>query len=108
MFLDVSVKIALYYCNLRVAKKTTSTQKRQRSPIFNETFEFNLSKDRISECDVLFEIRHHGPMYRTVIGYVIVGNSAGGEGTKQWRQLLDFSCHEKQYKIMPKKPVGLS
>ena len=106
--LDVSVKISLYYCNSRVAKKTTSVQKRQKSPIFNETFEFQLSKDRISECDVLFEIRHHGPMYRTVIGYVIVGNSAGGEGTKQWRQLLDFSCHEKLYKIMPKKPVGLS
>jgi len=47
-------------------------------------------------------------MYHTAIGYVIVGNSAGGEGTKQWRQLLDFSYHEKKYKIIPKKPVGLT
>lgn len=86
--IDISVKTALYYCNLRVDKKTTSIQKRQRNPVFNESFEFELSKDRISECDMLFEIRHHGPMYRSVIGYVIVGNSAGGEGTKQWRQLL--------------------
>ena len=108
LFLDVSVKASLYYCNHRVAHHTTSTQKRNRKPVFNESFEFQLSKDRISECDVLFKIRHHGPMYRTAIGYVIVGNSAGGEGTKQWRQLLDFSYHDKKYKIMPKKPVGLT
>jgi len=106
VFSDVSVKTALYYCKTRLKKQTTSIQKRNRSPVFNEIFEFQLSKDRIADCDVLFEIRHHGTMHRNVIGYVIVGNSAGGEGSKQWRQLLDFSYHEKIYKIAPNKPVG--
>lgn len=104
---DVSVKASLYYCNQRLSKKTTSIQKRDRNPVFNETFEFELSKERLPECDVLFEIRHHGPMSRGIIGYVIVGASAGGEGTKQWRQLLDFSYHEQSYKIKPNKPAGL-
>ena len=106
-FTDISVKTSIYYCSLRTSKKTTTIQKRHRNPVFNETFEFQLSKDRIAECDVLFEIRHHGPMNRTVIGYVIVGHSAGGEGSKQWKQLLDFSYHEQNYKILPNKPVGL-
>eukprot|EP00111_Clytia_hemisphaerica_P011431 TCONS_00033497-protein len=104
---NVSVKASLYYCNQRLSKKTTSIQKRDRNPVFNETFEFELSKERLPECDVLFEIRHHGPMSRGIIGYVIVGASAGGEGTKQWRQLLDFSYHEQSYKIKPNKPAGL-
>lgn len=99
--------MSLYYCNQRLSKKTTTIQKRHRDPVFNETFEFQVNNERLPECDVLFEIRHHGPMSRSIIGYVIVGNSAGGEGTKQWKKLLDFSYHEQNYKIKPRKPVGL-
>lgn len=105
--LDVSVKASLYFSNSRVSKRNTTIQKRSRQPVFNETFQFDLSRERLPECDILFEIRHHGSMYRTPIGFVTVGNSAGGEGTQHWMQLLDFSYHEKVHKIMPFKPVNL-
>jgi len=104
---NVSVKVSLYFCNSRRNKKRTSTQKKQRNPVFNETFQFDLSRERLPECDIVFELLHHGPMYRTPIGYVTVGNSAGGEGTQHWLQLLDFSYHEKMHKILPTKPVNL-
>ena len=107
IILDVSVKASLYFGNSRVSKRSTTIQKRSRQPVFNETFQFDLSRERLPECDILFEIRHHGSMYRTPIGFVTVGNSAGGEGTQHWMQLLDFSYHEKVHKIMPFKPVNL-
>jgi len=105
---NVSVKTSLYYCNNRIHKQCTTIQRRQKEPTFNETFHFDMSKDRISECDLLFEIRHHGPVHRTVIGYVHVGRSAVGTGANHWRQLLDFSHFEKvSHRIIPNKPAGL-
>ena len=105
--LDVSIKASLYYCHRRVSKRSTVIKKRARDPVYSYSFDFNLNKNRLPECDILFEVRHHGPMYRTVIGYVAIGNSATGEGEKHWRALLDFSYHEKSHKIMSHKPVSL-
>jgi len=104
---NVSVKTSLYYCGSRINKQSTSIHKRQKEPVFNETLLFDISKDRVSECDLLFEVRHHGPVHRTVIGYVMVGSSAAGSGANHWRQLLDFSHFEKAHRIMPNKPSGL-
>lgn len=105
---NVAVKTSLYYCNNRINKKTTGIKKRARDPVYNYTFEFELSKDKVLDCDLLCEVRHHGPMYRTVIGYVTIGSSAGGEGEKHWKSLIDFSSdHEKRHQIMAHKPIAL-
>ena len=62
----------------------------------------------LNNCISTHQVRYHGAVSRRqVVGYVIVGHSAGGEGTRQWRQLMDFSYHEQNYKIKPHKPVGL-
>ena len=105
--LDVSVKTCLYLSTSRVSKCTTTTQKRSRHPEFNEKFEFDLSRDCFSEGDILCEVRHHGSVDRTPIGFVAIGNSAGAEGRQHWLQLLDFNNHVKIHKIMPFKPVNL-
>ena len=100
------MKTSLYIGKQRLSKKSTSIQKRQREPTFNTTIEFGLSKEKLFESDVLFEIRHHGPMYRTNIGYVIVGSSAQDEGALHWQNMLEFQCFEKMHKIIATKPDG--
>jgi len=105
---SVSVKTSLYFHNKRIAKQTSSIQRKQKHPTFNETFYFDLSKERVHACDLLFEVRHHGPVHRSVIGYIHVGASAEGSGASQWKQLLDFTHFEKvSHRIVPTKPVTL-
>ena len=101
------MKVFLYNQGVRLDKKMTCIQKRSRNPVFNETFSFDVSKDKLSTCDILFAVRHHGPMYRTRIGYVLIGVSAGHHGYKHWEDCLEFETNEKSHRIQQNKPVGL-
>ncbi|XP_065672830.1 uncharacterized protein LOC100202392 isoform X2 [Hydra vulgaris] len=105
---NTSVKTSLYIGKQRHSKHNTSILKRQREPTFNSTIEFGLSKEKLLETDIIFEIRHHGPMYRKNIGYVIVGSSAQAEGAVHWQNMLEFQCFEKMHKILPYKPDGFT
>lgn len=100
------MKTSLYYNGRRLRKQSTSIHRRQKEPVFNESLQFDISKDRLADADLLLEVRHHGPMHRTVIGYVSIGKTAGSEGN-QWRQLLEYSHFEKLHRIVPTKPTGL-
>jgi len=103
---NISIKLGLHYCSDRIERHKTK-QYPQRHPDFNETFSFDIVREKLPEYDILFEVRYHGAMIRKPIGYVAVGNSSGSEGKQHWLQLLDFSHHTKVHKIMPFKPVNL-
>ena len=106
--IDVSIKTSLYHNAKRIGKQTTTIQRKQKHPVFNESFHFDVSRERVDACDLLFEVRHHGPVHRSVIGYVHVGSGAEGAGNEQWKQLLDFAHFEKvSHRIVPTKPLML-
>ena len=102
--------MSVYFCGYRLFKEYTAVKKKTSEPTYNESFDFDIAQDKLSQTAVLLEVRHHGAMHRTILGYVHIGNEADGLGHDQWDEVLDFAEYNREHShdIQRKKPTKIS
>ncbi|EDO43310.1 predicted protein, partial [Nematostella vectensis] len=83
-FADPYVKVSLLINGKRVKKKKTSTKKSDLHPVFNEAVSFDISKELLSNIDLLLSVMHDND----VIGSFLIGAHAQGKQHEHWQDVL--------------------
>ncbi|EDO34383.1 predicted protein, partial [Nematostella vectensis] len=81
---DPYVKVSLLINGKRVKKKKTSTKKSDLHPVFNEAVSFDISKELLSNIDLLLSVMHDND----VIGSFLIGAHAQGKQHEHWQDVL--------------------
>ncbi|XP_076344368.1 synaptotagmin-7-like [Tachypleus tridentatus] len=86
---DPYVKIWLHRGDKRVEKKKTQVHRKTLDPIFNETFQFVISWERIRETSLVVTVMDFDTVGRNeAIGQVILSSRSGPTETKHWGDML--------------------
>ncbi|XP_077999837.1 synaptotagmin-7-like [Glandiceps talaboti] len=86
---DPYVKIWLMYKGKRVEKKKTQTKYRNLNPVFNESFIFNITVDKLMDTAFHISVIDRDRLGRNdLIGGIIIGPKAGPQETKHWNDML--------------------
>ena len=96
----------MFLDEVRQLKQTTGVVKRSTTPTFNHSFHLDVAQENLGRIGILLEVRLHGTVYNTVLGYVHVGPAAEGTGAEHWEEVLSFSDFnaECEFDISDKKP----
>ncbi|XP_076305322.1 synaptotagmin-4-like [Tachypleus tridentatus] len=88
---DPYVKLYLLYKNQRVAKKKTHVKKRTVSPVFNESFVFDVPNDEGMESIGLeFLVLDWDRVTKNeVIGRLVLGPRVGGAAEQHWQEVMN-------------------
>ena len=86
---DPYVKIWLIRDGKKVEKQKTSTKQKTRNPIFNESFIFNISNDKVKYTSLRISVIDHDKMGRNdLIGEIMLGIKSGPQEVRQWMEML--------------------
>eukprot|EP00794_Sanderia_malayensis_P010033 gene10033-11058_t len=104
-----SVKVIVYLNDVAIKKRTTEIVKKTCQPIFKKSFDVDVSQNELHEVGILLQVRLHGAMYKSVLGYVHIGPAAEGQGEEHWNEVLSFMDFNSPnvFDIMSKKPSTL-
>ena len=91
-FLDPYVKIWLMQNGKRVEKKKTTIKIKTRNAVFNESFIFNVTMDKIRETSLLVSVMDYDKLTSNdTIGHVLLGRKSGPMEVKHWNEMLTKS-----------------
>ncbi|XP_002740330.1 synaptotagmin-7-like [Saccoglossus kowalevskii] len=86
---DPYVKIWLMYKGRRIEKKKTRIKHRDLNPIFNESFIFNITVDKLMDTTFYVTVMDKDRLSRNeTIGGVILGPKSGPKEEKHWSDML--------------------
>ncbi|GAB0098855.1 uncharacterized protein DMENIID0001_146590 [Sergentomyia squamirostris] len=88
---NVFVKVYLLKDDKKVSKKKTSTKRKEKSPIYNESMIFSVPPYMLSSIQVRLTVAHHHEAETGSIvslGHVILGSAASGKGLRHWNQMI--------------------
>ncbi|XP_070541608.1 synaptotagmin-7-like [Ptychodera flava] len=86
---DPYVKIWLMYRGKRVEKKKTQIKYRNLNPVFNESFIFNITVDKLMDTSFVVTVTDKDRFARNdLIGGIILGAKSGPQETKHWNDML--------------------
>lgn|SRR6218665_488296 len=87
---DPYVKIWLLNNGKRVEKRKTSVKERTTNPVYNESFVFNLSTDRVRLASVTFCVADRRTIgHNPVIGQVTLGSRSGPAEVRHWNEVIE-------------------
>ncbi|XP_024896685.1 synaptotagmin-11 isoform X1 [Pteropus alecto] len=91
------VKVSVYYGRKRIAKKKTHVKKCTLSPVFNESFIYDIPADLLPDITIEFLVIDFDRTTKNeVVGRLILGaHSVTASGAEHWREVCDS----------PRKPV---
>lgn len=94
---DPYVKVSVYYGRKRVAKKKTHVKKCTLSPVFNESFIYDIPADLLPDVTIEFLVIDFDRTTKNeVVGRLILGaHSVTASGAEHWREVCGS----------PRKPV---
>lgn len=94
---DPYVKVSVYYGRKRIAKKKTHVKKCTLSPVFNESFVYDIPADLLPDVTIEFLVIDFDRTTKNeVVGRLILGaHSVTASGAEHWREVCDS----------PRKPV---
>ncbi|XP_051167354.1 synaptotagmin-7 isoform X2 [Leptopilina boulardi] len=88
---DPYVKVWLYVAEKKIEKKKTPIFKCTLNPVFNETFNFDLTWDKFRDCYLDVMVMDFDNIGRNeLIGHIILGgkNGSGVSETKHWQEMI--------------------
>uniref|UniRef100_UPI00358F9EC2 synaptotagmin-11 n=1 Tax=Myxine glutinosa TaxID=7769 RepID=UPI00358F9EC2 len=87
---DPYVKLKLYIGRRRVAKKKTHVKRGTLSPVYNESFAFDLTPDNLPDASLELHIINFDRMTKSEgIGRLLLGPAAPGSGGEHWREVAE-------------------
>ncbi|XP_071987719.1 synaptotagmin-11 isoform X2 [Engystomops pustulosus] len=88
---DPYVKVNVYYGRKRIAKKKTHVKKCTLSPVFNESFIYDIPIDLLPDISIEFLVIDFDRTTKNqVVGRVILGaHSVTANGIEHWREVCD-------------------
>lgn len=89
VFIDPYVKIYLLYNNQRIVKKRTHVKKRTTSPVFNESFVFDIPyNEGLENVSLEFQILDYDRVTKNeMIGRLEMGAKVSGTAQKHWLEV---------------------
>ncbi|XP_055681213.1 synaptotagmin 1 [Lutzomyia longipalpis] len=88
---NVFVKVYLLKDDRKVSKKKTSTKRKEKSPIYNESMIFSVPPYMLSSIQVRLTVAHqleNDASCVVSLGHVILGSAATGKGLRHWNQMI--------------------
>ena len=86
---DPYVKIWLMHDGKKVEKKKTSTKEKTLNPVFNESFIFSCTYDRIRQTSLVISVMDYDRMGRNeLIGQIVLGSKSGPMEMKHWNEMF--------------------
>ena len=92
LFTDPYVKLNLYHVGMRVAKWKTTVRKKTLIPVFNESFQLDISGTPNTKALTLeIVVMDYDRLSRNdVIGFTYLGENVGCElGREHWKEVMD-------------------
>ncbi|XP_063810961.1 synaptotagmin-11 isoform X2 [Pseudophryne corroboree] len=88
---DPYVKVNVYYGRKRIAKKKTHVKKCTLSPVFNESFIYDIPTDLLPDISIEFLVIDFDRTTKNqVVGRLILGaHSVTANGIEHWREVCD-------------------
>uniref|UniRef100_A0A8C4N535 Synaptotagmin XIb n=1 Tax=Eptatretus burgeri TaxID=7764 RepID=A0A8C4N535_EPTBU len=87
---DPYVKLKLYIGRRRVAKKKTHVKRGTLSPVYNESFAFDLTPDTLPDASLELHIINFDRTTKSEgIGRLLLGPAAPGSGGEHWREVIE-------------------
>uniref|UniRef100_A0A1B0D4K6 C2 domain-containing protein n=1 Tax=Phlebotomus papatasi TaxID=29031 RepID=A0A1B0D4K6_PHLPP len=88
---NVFVKVYLLKDDKKVSKKKTTTKRKEKSPIYNESMIFSVPPYMLSSIQVRLTVAHqleNDTSCVVSLGHVILGSAASGKGLRHWNQMI--------------------
>ena len=81
--------MSAWVSNKRLEKKKTSILTKTLNPVYNESFTFNVSPDKIKTCSVRMQVMDYDKLSKDdVIGELELGLRVGALCTKHWTEMM--------------------
>ncbi|XP_046856735.1 synaptotagmin-11-like isoform X2 [Xenia sp. Carnegie-2017] len=71
--IDPFIKIRVFFCGERIYNKKTSVQHDTKTPNFDETFDFVVTKDKMPQTSVILRVYHHKRRMNVLNKNVLIG-----------------------------------
>ena len=89
LYSDPYVKIWLMHDGKKVEKKKTTIKEKTLHPVFNESFIFNCTYDRIRQTSLVISVMDYDRMGRNeLIGQIVLGTKSGPMEVKHWNEMF--------------------
>ena len=86
---DPYVKIWMLNDGKKEEKKKTTTKEKNLNPVFNESFIFNVSYDKIRHTSLRISVMDYDRMGRNeLIGEILLGSKSGPMEVKHWNEMF--------------------
>ena len=89
---DAYVKVTLFSCGRRMAKRRTTVKMKCLDPVWNEAMVFEMMFNKIRDVQIVVCVRDHNQyLPNKTIGQVVIGSRSTGTGFKHWADVLGSS-----------------
>uniref|UniRef100_A0A915I7M1 C2 domain-containing protein n=1 Tax=Romanomermis culicivorax TaxID=13658 RepID=A0A915I7M1_ROMCU len=87
---DPYVKLWLVHQGNKWEKRKTTVKNQNLSPVFNETFAFTVTKDRLQDTQLVASVMDRDIIGNNdEIGHIILGKRGSDTGHKHWKEVCD-------------------
>ena len=86
---DPYVKIYSIYGEKRLDKKKTTIKRRNKDPVWNESFFFHVPVDKVRDIRIVFTVMDFDRVTQNeMIGQVILGYRTTGTSLRHWTEMM--------------------
>ncbi|XP_028406885.1 synaptotagmin-A-like isoform X2 [Dendronephthya gigantea] len=70
---DPYIKIRVFFCGERIYKKKTTIKHDTKTPVYEESFDFVVTKDKMPQTSVILRLYHHGSRVNVLSKSILIG-----------------------------------